>query len=125
MKKILFILSIIYFTSCSEKEKPKSLHSSPDYLEQSEVYNSAVERDSTDTNYLYSYWYVYYDVHIAATDARYNGYDILRINGRDFDIEQIHSLLVVNRNTERDYIGVQFFHEVSERSYNIQRTLEP
>jgi len=133
MKNILltFLLTILLF-SCKNSSSPLPEKEVAKEVGKPEK-NDSVQDQNTDQNTFGGlepsnrspteldsnaprYWYVFFSAHRKNPDSDWKGYEVIRIDESYFDVNKaIHIIYpsVVNE----DYIGIEFFKEVSEKTY--------
>lgn len=63
-----------------------------------------------------SYWYVDYSVHVAKSDSRYEGWQVIQLTHPYYDTyEAVHAILPTY--IKEDYVGVHFFKRVPFEVY--------
>ena len=62
------------------------------------------------------YWYVYYMARRKSDESEWSGYKVIKMNESYFDIYKARKILYPSC-VDEDYIGIQFFKEVSEKTY--------
>lgn len=123
MKNILFLLTIILLFSCSPKQEDAkvSAKTKPDTSEEvtenaSDTFGLDEYQDSILDSNSPRYWYVYYTAHRKKDESEWSGYKVIKMNESYFDVNKARMELYPSC-VDEDYVGIQFFKEVSEKTY--------
>lgn len=117
MKKLIFILCVL--TGCSTEQVPKNISNES---EKSVGYDSSkiqyqIGFDNTETyGDSCSYWYVFYTARRKNPDDTWSGYKVIKLDKPYFNVSEAIKIIYPSY-TDDDYVGIEFFKEVTERTY--------
>lgn len=127
-KSILFLLTILLFSCTTPSEKAveeinKEINKENDSVQKQNALDlesiglnpsdeAPIDLDSPAPRY----WYVYYSARRKSDDAEWGGYKVIKMDESYFDIYKARKMLFPSC-VDEDYVGIQFFKEVSEKTY--------